>query len=392
MSTHPPPYPHTHTDSSPRWSDAERRAAVRQGRQAGHRAREAAHAAGMSEGEALQAFCGSHDDPLQATPLQPQWLDILKALGDCGPVMALTRNDTAVHEKLGVYERLSGQGATGLAVGEDIDLRLFFKHWQAGFAVSEGARLAESPPALSLQFFDADGRAVHKVFVKPSTDRAAFQTLVQTFADPERRVNFNGLAPTAPANLATPKKSSHAPDPADHAIDLPALQAGWAAMRDTHEFFGLLQRSGAGRAQAFRLLQGRYTEALSVAALQRLLDEAAMDGLPIMVFVSSPGCIQIHSGPVHRVERMDSPAARWLNVLDPGFNLHLREDRIEQVWRVTKPTDDGDVTSIEAFDPDGSLAVMFFGARKPGQPELPAWRELAHRLPALERTAPEVVA
>ena len=26
--------------------------------------------------------------------------------------------------------------------------------------------------------------------------------------------------------------------------------------------------------------------------------------------------------------------------------------------------------------PGGALVVQFFGARKPGQPELPAWREL----------------
>ena len=29
-------------------------------------------------------------------------------------------------------------------------------------------------------------------------------------------------------------------------------------------------------------------------------------------------------GPIHRVEAV----GHWLNVLDPGFNLHLREDRV----------------------------------------------------------------
>jgi putative hemin transport protein len=37
----------------------------------------------------------------------------------------------------------------------------------------------------------------------------------------------------------------------------------------------------------------------------------------------SSGCDQIHR-PVHRIEPMVTPTAQWFNVLDPGFNLHLR--------------------------------------------------------------------
>jgi putative hemin transport protein len=115
-----------------------------------------------------------------------------------------------------------------------------------------------------------------------------------------------------------------------------------------------------------------------------------------MVFVGSPGCIQIHTGPVVRVEPMEMPARgdaapmRWLNVLDPGFNLHLREDRIASVWIVEKPTSDGHVTSVEAFDSEGELMAMFFGARKPGMPEREDWRKLVRglaRLPAAAAAA-----
>ncbi len=58
----------------------------------------------------------------------------------------------------------------GLALGEDIDLRLFFAQWHAGFAVTEWANDPARPPALSLQFFDAGGTAVHKV-VRPGGHR-----------------------------------------------------------------------------------------------------------------------------------------------------------------------------------------------------------------------------
>ena len=118
--------------------------------------------------------------------------------------------------------------------------------------------------------------------------------------------------------------------------------------------------------------------------VHRLLDEAAIDGTSIMVFVSSSGCIQIHSGPVKRIEPMVTPTAQWINVLDAGFNLHLREDMIQNAWIVQKPTDDGVVTSVEIFDANGDLMAMFFGSRKPGVPELQAWRDIAARLPRLE--------
>src|SRR5256885_1432567 len=84
----------------------------------------------------------------------------------------------------------------------------------------------------------------------------------------------------------------------------------------------------------------------------QLLGDAAVDGLPIMVFVDSGGCIQIHTGPVHNIQPMDTPGgAQWINVMDPDFNLHLRCDLIASVWAVQKPTADGVVTSVEASMP-----------------------------------------
>ncbi len=149
-----------------------------------------------------------------------------------------------------------------------------------------------------------------------------------------------------------------------------------AAMTDTHQFFPLLRKFGLERQQSLRLVEGHFAHPVDKAAVRDLLLAAAFDGTPIMVFVGSPGCIQIHTGPVRRVEPMERGGQAWLNVLDPGFSLHLREDLIETVWVVEKPTSDGTVTSVEAFDAGGELMAMFFGARKPGQPELAAWRGL----------------
>ena len=340
-------------------------------RREGKRHRDAAAALGVSEGEAIAAHAGLHAEALQARPLQGPWIELLQALELCGPLLALTRNESTVHEKTGIYQKLSSNGHVGLALGEEIDLRLFFSQWHAGFAVTEAAANAGNPPSLSLQFFDAHGEAVHKIFVREASDRDAFVSVADQYADP------------ALAYVFRPREPKEAPKP-DAQIDAGALGEAWGAMKDTHEFFSLLRKFDVERQQSFRLMQGRFTEPLQRGAVGALLQEAAVDGTPIMVFVGSPGCIQIHSGPVKRIEPMTTPAAQWINVLDPGFNLHLREDLIANVYAVQKPTDDGVVTSVEAFDREGGLMAMFFGARKPGVPEREDWRALVRGLARLE--------
>ena len=147
-------------------------------------------------------------------------------------------------------------------------------------------------------------------------------------------------------------------------------------MQDTHEFFSLLKTHALSRTQALRLIGPEHATPLRTDAPERLLRAAAASGLPIMDFVANPGMIQIHTGPVHRIE----PRGEWINVLDPAFNLHLRQPAITAAWSVRKPTRNGHVTSVECFDAAGDLIVQFFGKRKPGAPELPEWRDLVASL------------
>ncbi|MEM8555683.1 MAG: ChuX/HutX family heme-like substrate-binding protein, partial [Pseudomonadota bacterium] len=77
------------------------------------------------------------------------------------------------------------------------------------------------------------------------------------------------------------------------------------------------------------------------------------------------------------------------NVLDPEFNLHLRLDKITEVWDVTKPTQRGEVYSLEAFDADGQIILQIFGVPKEGRDSRPAWKAILNELPTLE---PEMVA
>jgi len=328
------------------------------------RHRDIADALQISEGELIAAHVGASivESILQAIRLRPDWAGIIESLEPLGEVMALTRNASCVHEKIGVYRKASHNHHVGLVFGGEIDLRLFYSQWVHGFAVTEET---DQGPQHSLQFFDATGTAIHKIFMKPQSDSEAYALLVTNFFHESQTIGISAI----PANGEPPEK-------ADGSIDVAGFRQAWAAMQDTHEFFGLLRKFSVSRTQGLRLADSRYVQKVGIDQVNLLLHAAARQGVAIMVFVGNPGVIQIHSGPIYKVASMGP----WLNVLDPGFNLHLREDHIANAWIVKKPTVDGIVTSLEIFDQSGETIAMIFGERKPGKPELQQWRSLVENL------------
>ena len=327
------------------------------------RALDAAAVLGVSEAELTASRLG-----VDTVRLQPQWKVLLPQLESLGKIMALTRNPDCVHERKGIYRETSiaPNEKMGLVVSADIDLRFFLTGWSSVFAVTENnARGTQR----SIQVFDQQGLAVHKVFLTEDSDLVAWEALVHVFAEPEQSALLD-LQPAPAAEIEL----------ADSEIDQASLQQKWSELKDTHHFYALLKKHNVTRTQALRLAGKQWAEALPVEALPELFEQAAHKAVPIMVFVSNRHCVQIHSGTVSNLRWVGD----WFNVLDPEFNLHLKAKQIKQLWRVRKPSVDGVVTSWEAFDADGNLIVQLFGARKPGMPELTEWRELAEQTAALE--------
>jgi putative hemin transport protein len=321
------------------------------------RARDAAERLGVTE--AALVACGATGP---ATPLRPDWAALIGALPRAGRVMALTRNDHAVHERHGSYLDVSSGPGHILVLGPDIDLRLFPGRWGHAYAL-DGVRP-------SIQVFDRDGVATHKVFATEATDRTRWNAIVAEFrAD---------LAPPPPEAPAAPGME------AEREVDAAALREAWLGLRDTHDFFPMLREHRATRRQAFRLAGEDLALPLAPRAGATALELAAAGEVPVMVFVGNRGAIQIHTGPVKRL--LD--ARGWFNVLDRDFNLHLREAGVTAAWRIVKPTEDGAVTSIELLDAAGEVVALLFGERKPGKPERDDWRALVaevagrHALPA----------
>ncbi len=314
------------------------------------RIRDAARQLGTTEAELVAIGMGS-----TAVRLRPEFTAILEAIAPLGHVMALTRNDYAVHERKGVYLNPSFSPHVGLFVGEDIDLRLFMGPWKYAFAVSENDRH-------SLQFFGKDGEAIHKIYLTDKSDKAAYDALVETYTDPEQNSTLEITPETPKVNQFTGL------DEATKA----AFQQKWIDLKDTHDFYGLLTKYRIPRKEALSLAPEGMAYPIQTTSVRRVFEAAAASGLPIMVFVGNKGCIQIHTGPIKKLFEMGP----WYNIMDPEFNLHLREDAIDEAWVVIKPTEDGIVTAVEVFDKEGEIIVQLFGKRKPGIPEMEDWQTL----------------
>jgi putative hemin transport protein len=331
-----------------------------QARTSGLRPFDAARELGVSEAALVATLAGS-----QARRLEGDFADLLRAMPDVGETKVFTRNAHCVHERVGVWQGVDIMPGAGVVVGPEIDLRVFMGHWRHGFAVEQRGK--DGTLRRSLQFFDGEGHAVHKIYLEAAGPAPAWDALITRFLAHEQHDGFEPLPyPKAP------------PPRHDGEIDAAGLKGNWAALQDVHDFFSMLRDFGVAREQAFRLVGDEFAHQVAPQSVETMLRQAAATALPIMVFVGNRGCIQIHTGPVENI-RVLGP---WLNVLDERFNLHLRWDAVATAWVVKKPTRDGTVTSLEVFDKDGVNFAMFFGARKPGKPELASWRTLLAGLEA----------
>ncbi|MBU1305180.1 MAG: hemin-degrading factor [Alphaproteobacteria bacterium] len=321
------------------------------------RERDFARIHAISEGELVAAEVGR-----SAVRLRPDLDILLNGLGAVGEVMALTRNESAVHEKIGPYEKVVLGPMASMVLGAQIDLRIFPSRWAFGFAVEKTAE--DGAIRRSLQFFDAQGQAVHKVHARPASNAEAWAVLVANLRHDEQS-DAIALTPAAP------------PAPLGEAADVASLRAAWQAMTDTHQFFGIIKKLNLHRLNAIEMVGEDLAWQLDAGAVEQMFSNVAGTDLPIMAFVGNPGCIQIHSGPITNVK----PMGPWLNVMDETFHLHLRLDQIASVWAVRKPTSDGHVTSVEVYDANRELIIQFFGKRHEGEGEIAGWRTAVEKLP-----------
>ncbi len=191
---------------------------------------------------------------------------------------------------------------------------------------------------------------------------AVYDKLVANFRMPQQSGELNVLA-VAPKAAEKP----------DAEIDVKEFQLAWKDMTDVHQFAQIMREFHLTREQALRLAPAGVVERVTPQALRTLLENAAKDKVAIMVFLGNEGLTQIYSGKIEKT----MAAGGFFNVLDPDFNLHIRDTALRSGWVVKR----GGVTSVEFFDNDGTQVVSFFGVRERGKPQPQAWVDLADSLP-----------
>ncbi|EAQ25008.1 hemin-degrading factor [Roseovarius sp. 217] len=352
------------TDSAPLSPDAIR---AFQAENPKLRSRDQADRLGISEAQLNAAHIGRGATAIAAHPDQ-----VMAAAQQLGEVMALTRNESCVHEKVGRYDNYhSGQHAA-MVLAEDIDLRMFPSHWCHAFMV---ATETDAGTRRSLQVFDAAGDAVHKIFLRDGSSLAAWEAQRLALALPDQSETLT-VDPRKP-----PEAAKSNPD------KIEVLREEWRRMTDTHQFLRLTSKLRMNRLGAYRIAGAPFVRALATEAVNTLLTQLAETGTEVMIFVGNRGCIQIHSGPIVALK----PMGPWQNVMDARFNLHLRLDHVAEVWAVDKPTQRGAAISVEAFDAQGSLIFQIFGLGKEGRDSRAAFARMVEALPGLQEANAEAL-
>lgn len=319
------------------------------------RIRDAAARLNASEAELLATDLGNG-----VTRLNDDFEAQLKRVPELGKTMALTRNHSVVIEKNGVYNMPEffshGGPSIGQVVGPEIDLRLFMHAWASAFAVEKEMR---GKMQRSLQFFDHQGESIHKIYLRDNDKVGVFEDIVSSFK--------------ADAQVAPEVKPAEAPAAENgQEVDAEALLEEWRNMTNTHQFFHMLRKHKVDRVQALKIAEGEFAWRVPNDAHRTALQQAVENEVSIMVFAGNPGCLEIHTGPIKKLMEHGD----WYNIMDSGFNLHIDEKGIHEIWVTEKPTEDGLVSAVEVYDKDGTQIVQFFGERKPGRKELEGWRAI----------------
>lgn len=320
--------------------------------------REAAKKMGISECELIV----SNPD---AVYLGEDMRSLVLRLKELGLVECIVRNEVAVHEKSGVYENVSMTKTMGIAlnVGE-LDLRIFAKQWKHAVALEDKSR---SPTSYSIQFYDAFGEAIQKVFLRDESKVEAWHTLVNDFAN-------NNL----PSGFRQPEEIHHTPNKLGD-DDLAAFHQRWLELKDVHHFRGILETFSLSRLDAYRQAPENHAFSVGASAFEKAFQAACEKDIKIMIFVGNRGIVQIQSGKVHNVIRKHG----WLNIIDKKeehFCLHLKDEDLSDAWAVRRPTRDGIVTCLEGFDVHGKSKIIVFGLREEGDTEQNAWQEIVQAI------------
>ena len=323
-----------------------------------------AESIGLSEGELIAAYCASGE----AIRLNIDFFKFLENAHKLGPIMALTRNETAVSEITGAFSKVFPGKIISFTLGE-IDLRIIGPNWAFGFA--REIEIMKKKCA-TMQFFDHQGKAVFKMYQKDHTNMGEWKNLINLLKHDDQ----SGVITVSPSIDQEQKMQTFMPD-------IEKFRTKWASMTDVHQLHNILKEMKIDRHDALKFVGQEYAHELTLDAVELMLDEAHNNQVPIMCFIGNHGCIQIFTGKIGPKKWHDN----WLNLFDETFHLHMDIPSFAHIWSVRKPTKYGILHSIEVFNKSGELVIQFFGQRQEQSAERSDWRNIVENLPPLGHSA-----
>lgn len=315
--------------------------------------REQADRIGVTEGALVASGCGngtirlrrdSHDREAQ-----------LCFLHSLDSALSVTRNRTALLEVKGVYPKSQFFEGLGWMQGALIDLRVTMAECSEGFYVpADGSR---NP---SLQFFDSDGVAVHKVFFPANDDQ--YEVFAKSQQHRNQKPDFEWKRGTG--------ADYHQDDVSE--VDHTAFIQKWEQLGELHNFTRLMYRFRLNRLQAIRLAGEAYAQRLNRDAVREVLEAVSRYDLPMQVAVENSGVVQQRCGLLPALESY----GKWMNLLHENFNLHIDESQVNQVWRVALSTRHGVMHVLEVFDKGDRPVLRLFPSEALTGKEPASWSEL----------------
>lgn len=291
--------------------------------------------------------------PHRVTRLNGPFSALLHRVGELGIVTILSGNESAIQETTCVYDHRRRPSLPS-------------QKWKYGFAVND--KDDDGKLQRSLQFFDGDGAALHKIVLHDAGALEAYRAIVKDFSAAEQ-------TPVLDIFRSRPLSANQGAD----GIDVNALRADWARLNDTREFFAQQTEFDHLRLHKLRFAGKAFAHQVANDSVRVLLQKMADLGGTVMTLVGNASIVQAYQGKVKQILRSDV----WLNIVSPDHRLRLREDHIDSVWVAKKPTADGIVTSLELFNRQGINIARFFSCTEPGRPEPKEWRDSILRLSPL---------
>lgn len=294
----------------------------------------------------------------QVVFLQGEWDALLGEVKRLGDVSVLTGNEALMNLASGTFERFEGGDGRAIIVSKGIDLRFFLGRWKYAAAI-----LPASGSVPGIAFFDGAGVPVFRVLLTETSNTAEFDAIV---------AQYKGEKPALALETAVPK-AAEAPSEETKV----AFLEGWRKLQDTHEFSGLLRDHKVSRTEALRIAEGEFTAQLDPATYGALFEQLVDQEVAIMIFALNDGCVQIGTGVINELNR----ARGTLQLAEDDSRTLIKLDGVKEVWRVSKPTERGQIHSLELYDGNGEALAYLFGSEKGDSTSIVKWKDLLFALP-----------